>query len=299
VSRDLVRKLEDAVRAHLLGLMPPDPSGQLAGMPLGSLLIRWFNWRDRFVPARPRVVHFSAELASGPAATTHAVALAAVTSEIETGQDLTPRLSTRVNAAFLPATTPTPLHLRADLDLLLADWGIHHMHLSPTNDGARSSDLLFAVFRPDDAYLLQILPHGSWTDENLIAIIVRNWPTANLLGGSLTGFSLTQPVTPDERKQLRRGGIVSLVEVDGRLYMPRGQTTAGTPIDGTQRADVIMHELDRQRTLLADDSSALDALVAAAGHPGGGPGDWRPYVDDHQLGFLDHGTGALLQVGKL
>jgi len=199
----------------------------------------------------------------------------------------------------LPATTPTPLHLRADLDLLLADWGIHHLHLSPTNDGARTADLLFAVFRPDDAYLLQILPHGSWTDESLVAIIARNWPTARLLGGPLTGFSLTQPITPDERKRVRRGGVASLIEVDGKSYLPRGQTTAGTAIDATKRADVLMHELDRQRTLLAGDPGALDEQVAAAGIPGGGPGDWRPYVGDDQLGFLDYRTGVLVQVGTL
>jgi hypothetical protein len=90
VIRDLVGELEAVTRAHLMGQMPPDPSGELVGMTLGCLLIRWFNWRDRFVPTRPRFVHTSTELESGPAFTEHAEALAAVIVEIESGQDLTP-----------------------------------------------------------------------------------------------------------------------------------------------------------------------------------------------------------------
>jgi hypothetical protein len=296
VTQDLVGELEDATRAHLLSRMTKDLSGELASLTLGNLLIRWFNWRDRLVPAQPRVVHISAELASGTAAVKHAAALKALTLEIENGQDLTSRLSKAIGTAFLPTTKPTPLHRRADLDLLLADWGIHHLHLSATS---RTGDLLFAVFRPEDAYLLQILPHGAWTDESLIAIIVRNWLAANLLAGCLTGLELAQPIAPQERKQLHNAGVASPVEIDGHLYVPRGQTTAGIALESTQRSDAIMKTLNHQRTLLADDPCALDVQVAAAGHAGDRPGNWRPYVDDRQLGFLDHVTGVTLQVGLL
>ena len=269
------------------------------------------------MPIRPRVVHRSVELGSSPAATRHAAALAAVAVEITTGQDLRSRLSDRVSVAYTPTTARTALRRRKDLDLLLADWGIHHLHLSSKSDGVRTADLLFAVFRPDDAYLLQVLPHGSWTDESLLEIIVGNWPNAGLLLGSVSGARLAQPITPEDRRQLRRAGGSSFIEIDGTLYMPRSQTVAGTPLDGTQRSNVIMHELRRQRImhelrrqrimhelrrqriLLVEGPAALDAQVMATECPVNGPGDWRPYVDDRQMGFVNEVTGVLLPLGVL
>ena len=89
--------------------------------------------------------------------------------------------------AYTPANARGDLKTRRDLDLLIADWGIHHLHLSPERDGRRTGDLLFAVFRPDDAYLLQILPHGNWAELSLLETIVRNWPDGALINGALRG----------------------------------------------------------------------------------------------------------------
>lgn len=43
----------------------------------------------------------------------------------------------------------------ADRDRMLAAWGIHHMHLSSIEEkggfNQRGGELLYAIFRPDDA----------------------------------------------------------------------------------------------------------------------------------------------------
>ena len=74
----------------------PTRGNEVAELDLGRLLIAWFNWRDRFVSEAPRTVHVSATLAASPASVTHAGALAAIRREIESGEDLTHRLSSGV-----------------------------------------------------------------------------------------------------------------------------------------------------------------------------------------------------------
>jgi hypothetical protein len=285
MANDLVEDLKQGFRQHLLSVMPPDSGGELTSLPLGTLLIRWFNWQDRYVPAIPRTVHKSSELSASPAAVTHSAALAAVRSAIEAGRDLTPRLSTRVGTAYVPSTLSDPLHRRDDLDLLLADWGIHHLHLSPLDDARRTSDLLFAMFRSADAYLIQILPHGSWTDEALLEIVARNWPDAGLLMGSISGIRLAEPIAPPDRARYRRAGVATAIEIDGTVYLPRSQTTAGTALDLTMHANSIMTTLAQWNDMLQRNELALDEQAAGLGAPSPQPGHWEPFISDHEIGF--------------
>lgn len=96
VPTTLAEELCAALRSYLLASIPPDPGNEVAELDLGRLLIAWFNWRDRFVSEAPRTVHVSATLAASPASVTHAGALAAIRREIESGEDLTHRLSSGV-----------------------------------------------------------------------------------------------------------------------------------------------------------------------------------------------------------
>lgn len=299
MATNLIADLMDVLRQHLLAETPADPSGELASLPLGGLLLRWFNWRDRYIPAVPRRVHESRELSRSQAAVTHASALASIRSAITTGQDLTPRLSSKVTTAYLPSSPQQPLHSRNDLDLLLADWGIHHLHLSPNDDGGRTGDLLFAIFRPSDAYLLKILPHGSWTDESLLAVIVRNWPNAGLLLGSASGVALAQPVSAENRRRFRQGGVATFVEIDGTLNMPRGQTTAGTAIDHTARANQIMTTLYGWKSSLDADERLLAELATRDGWSSTEPNDWHPWIDHPHFGLRNSRSGDRIVIGEL
>ncbi len=151
-------------------------------MPLGSLVITYLNWRTRFISARPRRVHLSRELLSSAKYRSHRASVHAIVSKIESGEDLTPHLSRGTKTAY--ATTGQSRRGRPDLDRLIADWDIHHLHLATTLDSdgyvTRTGDLLFGHFAPDDAYLIGVFPHKSWAALEIAEITMRNWREARI-----------------------------------------------------------------------------------------------------------------------
>lgn len=63
-----VDEVEQKIRDHVLRVMPHDPSGELEGSSLDSLLLTYGNWRSRFVhPTRGRSI---SQLSCGPPART-------------------------------------------------------------------------------------------------------------------------------------------------------------------------------------------------------------------------------------
>jgi hypothetical protein len=96
-------------------------------------------------------------------------------------------------------------------DQLLAEWGIHHLHLSDqiSRDGfvKRTEDVLFAIFKDDAAYLIGIYGHpgaDNWARQEIFAILVRNWPDRSLVAEMKGVIGLTQQYDDDDRAKLRK-----------------------------------------------------------------------------------------------
>ncbi len=234
--------------------MPAKP-GYIEGQGLSGLLIDYRVWRGRFVHPLPRRVHRSAELEGSSKSEEHAAALAVIEAKVAQGDDLNPHLSSRI---VLPVggKDSDPLPKRSDRDLLLAEWGIHHLHLS-TEMGRgeftrRTGDVLFAVFKDSDAYLLGVFDHPShtnWAAEEIFAVMVRNWPQAGLVMEAKGIIGLSQKYSDEDRLKLRKSGVMNTLEVDGKVHSPAGVglTTAGTPMAATREADRLMWELNGWR----------------------------------------------------
>lgn len=215
-----------------------------------------------------------------------------IVKEIEGGADLTPRLSKRVLVAHDTSADPTAsLARREDRDLMLADWGIHHLHLATAipSDGfvERGEDLLFAAFLPDDAYLIGIYGHlTDWARKEVLEILVRNWPASGLVFET-GAIGLTNEHSDEDRRILRNHGISSpMIVLDGKVWASAalGHSADGAPMRAAQLAMAVVWAIEQWREhpdeLLAQAARAVDE---AAGRRVAG--DWEPVVSDECLGL--------------
>lgn len=290
----LIENLQAEIRRYLIAAMPPDPTGRLADMDLGGLLTTYGGWRNRFVPAQPRTVHVSRELLASDLSSVYGGPLAAIRSKLVAGEDITSHLSTRIRHAFEPGNEPTTIHRRADRDLLLSDWGIHHLHLStdphPEAPGfnARTKHVLFVAFRGANAYLIGIYPHpkdnGNWAERAIVETVVRNWPQAGIVHCADYAVGLAEPEPSDEdRLKLRNAGVNTPFEIDGSVYLPLGQMLDGTSIVVARHVMEVRAVLDHYRS--NEDELEYRLASCEASHNLTGDSAWRAVVEREQYGF--------------
>jgi hypothetical protein len=191
----------------------------------GELVLCYLNWRRRMIMPQPRRPIESAEFAVSKCQPTYTKQVGTLLSKIETGVDISCHLSSNVLCPYVHRGNPKPLtpKNRPDLDLLLNDWGIHHLHISDEMDPRgtgfvkRGDPLLFAVFMPDRVYLLDILTHKDFVSDRLFQIIHANWPNDRLIV-SLNVLPGRSDSTGD-RKRLREAGYVTWVIIDNKPYI--------------------------------------------------------------------------------
>lgn len=252
MTTPLVEKLENDIRAHVLATLPHRPSKrpELEAKTTSDLLITYCNWRLRSVPVRPRAVVQSPDLLRNPLSTgpQYGPGLQTLIDAITAGADLTPYLSERIQIGF---ETPKAgkYHKRKDLDLLLFDWHVHHLHLSTAvklnGFMERTTMLLFVAFMGDAALLINIYDHDSWTREEIATILIDNWPDSDFVHEFKGAIGLERQHSDDDRAVLRNNGIVSLIEWRGKVYMMGygGISSAGTSNWATRHADWILRSL--------------------------------------------------------
>jgi hypothetical protein len=250
--------LREAVRQCVLKNLPYDRSNsalcaELQAKDAPELLIAYYNWMSRLIPPLPRVVKKSKAFDANPLVSQRATDFATIIDDVRNGRDLTRYLSRGIkNAADVSAK---PLKRRRDLDLMLNDWNIHHLHISTTleSDGfvTRDGPLLFGVFTHETAYLIDVMQHGDWTREHVMRVVADEWPNEGIIhelkgimGGSVIGLS-SNP-TEKERQKLREVGVVTPFELNGRVFVPGGiLSTAGTSFRASQAATNLLRTLGR------------------------------------------------------
>ncbi len=299
---NIVERLESRIRRHITEAMPAKP-GYIEEQTLSSLLIDYRVWRGRFVEPRPRRLHLSREHQKSQSSKEHSAALAAIESKITNGEDLNPHLSTRT-ARPVGGASADPLSQRGDRDLLLAAWGVHHLHLStePWRNGfnERTGDVLFVVFRACDAYALGVFRHPrheNWAAEEIFAVMARNWPEAGLVLAAEYATGLSQEYSDPARLELREAGMNTSLLVDGKVYSPSGigMTLDGSPLQAVRESNALIWELKRWR----EDPDRL--LGEVEGVPSSAY--WLPAIQAPVPGFEEYcgfTTGATFcRVGRL
>jgi hypothetical protein len=280
---DIVERLKKKTRRHVRASMPAEATF-LDQMDLVNLLIEYRTWRGQFIAPVPRAVHRSDRLLETELPAEQAQILEEIVAELETGEDQTGRLSSSVQRVPRPGRGGATRR-----DHLLSDWGVHHLHLSRRRDGggflSRTDDVLLAVFTGDAAYLIGIFGHpgeDNWAAREIFATVVRNWPDAGLAQEMKGGLGLSREYTDADHEKLRKAGLAGPIEVDGKIWVPRGigQTLAGTPIEATREAQSLMWAFKGWKE---------DTDAKLAGMEGARQGAyWLPWIDAPMPGFEEY-----------
>jgi hypothetical protein len=242
---------EKDIREYVLSALPHDLAtrAELEAKAAPELLALYLNWINRRIPAQPRRVHLSGAMQRNPLSAKLLTDLEQIVAKIADGVDLTPHLSKDVKCGYRSATLGKPNRRRPDLDLMLADWQVHHLHVSNTLHAnglvTRDGPLLFAAFEPGDAYLIDIFGHGGdWTKEEIAQILIDEWPQCGFVHEVKGGIqALDGHASEAERAALRTAGISApIIRYKGKFYMVGlgGMTSAGTAVIATRRANSII-----------------------------------------------------------
>jgi hypothetical protein len=149
----------------------------------GELLSIYLNWKHRQIHPHHREVVYSNELSQR--VQTNDALYAPVKSQfselvriITAGEDL-------LSLGLLsPGVVRKPYELEPDyfrlsreghLDLLLNEQGIHHLHL-PGLERKKDTPIVFAIFEPVNAFLLDLARHDDYQTDRLARISYGNWP---------------------------------------------------------------------------------------------------------------------------
>jgi hypothetical protein len=290
------------MRRHMMLTLPPDPSATMRELPLRSLHQVYATWRCRVPAARPRRVHISPELLSNPDRIEYSDGLSDVLCEIANGDDLRPRVSTSVEYAYAPHVHPALARRRRDgrhIDRVLADWGLHHLHLrteqhrSQTGFLRRSDHVLFVAFKPHDAYLVDLARHerdgANWAALAILETIARNWPDSGVLlpADYVVGIEGGN-WSDEERRELRDAGLATgVVEIDGRVWAAGlgGQGIGGDPMAVAQHCMRVSWFLSGYEPTEPELTDTLSAVAAKRGVRD----EWRASVDADDFGFASGG----------
>lgn len=216
----------------------------------------------KLISCRPRNVHESSgfktklDRLSGD----YQTAYATIRKKLESGVDVTGHLSRLIQKQDF-------------VDLLLADWALHHIHLTdiksnPSNHFFdRSDQLAFAIVFQDDAFFVDIRPHSEqfvFARRELLEIVRNNWPQL-LEPYRLKGFVDVAYNADDEAiGKLRKAGVNTILKIGDAVYAPLGGglTTAGTSLSVGEEADKLMFYIKDLESLIRDREAVLRAQIA-------------------------------------
>jgi hypothetical protein len=211
--------LEADLRTEILAYLPAperDVAAWLKSMPTGRLLECFLTLRGRVIHPHPRALRVSAELQANPLFAALDADIRILWQKIADGVDLAPHLSRRLGTSYLQ-----DFRRPRDLDILLSEWNIHHLHIAhasgPEGYTERGNNLLFAIVRDDAVYCLDILPRAGWRLQKLAEIALRNWPGDGLLHRLTGAVAEPQPATKDRARG--RAGLNTHLVIGGQSYV--------------------------------------------------------------------------------
>jgi len=210
---------------------------------LRNVLRILLNIQDKTISMRKRTVHISKELQSKELEEPYAESLKVIQKKFEKGQNINPYLSKRIRDGEEP-------------DLLLYDWGIHHLHLNLKYEKEyfirRSDYLLFFILKDSEVFFIDVTPHKvknntTFVQQHLVHVLWDNWDYL-LTPYRLEGVSGTAEGWKDEQyKKLRKSNSNGLIEYRGNVFSGAGDGILlnGDRLTHTRAIDCIVDSLSQ------------------------------------------------------
>lgn len=217
------------------------------------LLIKYYTFCEKYVFPKNRTVYVSEELQSkiGTLPMDIRAALIKMRHWVETGEDIN-------------CFQSKGLYGKGSRDYQNALYGVIHLHLSASKDDVkpviqsdrfskRSEYLLFAKFKNDAAYFIDVLHHPEvltpnnqagieWTSSAILLILENNWPELienTKIPGATMIFVAGKPYnqTDFDIAALTANGITTFIQGKDGLYLPNlGVASSGDSTIAVKRA---------------------------------------------------------------
>lgn len=217
------------------------------------LVIRYYTFCEKYVFPTRRAVYVSEELQSKIGTLPLAIRAALIKMQqwVEAGEDIN-------------CFQSKGLYGKGSRDYQNALYGVIHLHLSASKDDAkpvilndrfskRSEYLLFAKFKNDAAYFIDVLHHPEiltpnnqagieWTSSTILLILENNWPelieNTKIPGATMiVGAGKPYNQTDLDIAALTANGITTFIQGKDGLYLPNlGVASSGDSIMAVKRA---------------------------------------------------------------
>lgn len=180
----------------------------------------FMNWQSRLVHPHPRQVNKADGFDDLEAVQANRPSVEALLTGLGQGDDLNAHLSRDVAQGYcLPRDGRKG---GPHFDLLLNEWGIHHLHLFQSSGRATfrgfGGQLLYVILGRGVAFVLNVAPHDVWTSKRLIETTIQSWPYQGLfvpLKGVLPGRNLPE----NEHLALCKAGVMTAPVINSQHWI--------------------------------------------------------------------------------
>ena len=240
------------------------------------ILLNYLNVINRMIYKVPRIVFISDEInkkiEDKIIPSKYIEALKLFYDKFRSGDDMNPYLSRRIYKSKL-SKSKMSYKGKESRDLLLYDWGIHHLHLTTEEvkvgkkTSTRSEYLLFVKVKPNAIYFIDVLKHDTreFANKNLIRIIDRNWPKL-LEDKILSDIEIYDEFNEKDIIKFRQMGNLVPYNIDGKTYILIGGGITSNSINNTYVtiADDIFNTLNKIEEYINESKAELLKSVVSS-----------------------------------
>ncbi|MBB3996177.1 hypothetical protein GGR95_003850 [Sulfitobacter undariae] len=184
----------------------------------------YINHASRFIVPKKRMVQYAQTFPDSEIYERILPQIADLKTEIESGRDLRPRLSRKLDSDGYSSNSRW-----SDKDFALNAYGVHHLHLQSKNGNGQSEELVFVEIKCTAATMLLAGKHSSFSRPDLEnAILAHRASTGEMvLNGLHAPPSSHSGFTAEERKRLARNSFATTEMVNGKVVISANLTNSG------------------------------------------------------------------------